>query len=85
MRNVPAHIHRYLVEDCSGAVSVEWTVLTFLLVSGMGTTLSTLGAAVHGIANAVTAEIHSGGVNPFGNVENGTGGGCMSIGSTSDC
>ena len=63
MRSVLTQIHRYLVQDCSGATVVEGPFLMFLLFAGMGTSLSTMGTAMHGIAYVVTSNDLPGSVN----------------------
>ena len=49
---------RTFIDDDSGAVSVEWTVLTALLTIAIVSTLGTFTAGVHMVAYAVEAEIN---------------------------
>lgn len=50
-------IRNYLVEDCSGAVTVEWTALTAALTIAAVSTMGTFGVGVHAVAFAIEQDV----------------------------
>lgn len=64
-------IRNFLLEDTSGSVSSEWTVLTALLTVATISTVGTFSVGVHAVAHAIEADIST--VETMGNGDNGNG------------
>ena len=64
-------IKNFLLNDTSGAVTVDWTVLTLMLVVSMAASLGTMGASVHMLASVVTETAET----PISVSGSGSGGG----------